>query len=87
MLKDFATYIPNETPVFAEDMNTAGQMVKMLNNVTGPYVFVDSTGIHFRRPPIPDVPSLPVGELDGMVYQNTSQNTGGFADVRLVNRA
>jgi hypothetical protein len=32
-------------------------------------------------------PALPVGELDGMVYQNTSQDTGGFADVRLVNRA
>jgi hypothetical protein len=87
MLKDFENYVPNETHPLARDMNTAGQMVKILNNLSGPDVFVDGTGIHFRRPPIPDVPSLPVGELDGMVYQNTSQNTGGFADVRLVNRA
>jgi hypothetical protein len=87
MLKELHKYVPNETPVYADDMNTLGDLVRMMDNISGPDLFIDWTGIHMRRPPIPDVPSLPVGELDGMVYQNTSQNTGGFADVRLVNRA
>jgi hypothetical protein len=85
MLKDFENYIPNQTYPLARDMNTAGQMVKMLNNISGPDVFVDSTGIHFRRPPIPAVEE-DLAELDGMVKQATSQNTVGYADVRLVNR-
>jgi hypothetical protein len=45
----------------------------------------DEPTLHYLILPVP--PTLPVGELDGMVYQNTSQDTGGFADVRLVNRA
>jgi hypothetical protein len=46
----------------------------------------DDTGKRVKRYMLIPTASLPVGELDGMVYQNTSQDTGGFADVRLVNR-
>jgi hypothetical protein len=46
----------------------------------------DDTGKRVKRYMLIPTVSLPVGELDGMVYQNTSQDTGGFADVRLVNR-
>jgi hypothetical protein len=87
MLKNTKEYTPADRQILAQDLNTFGTVVRMLNNITGRNVFVDTMGIHFREPAAPVPPALPVGELDGMVYQNTSQNTGGFADVRLVNRA
>jgi hypothetical protein len=87
MLKELHTYVPDQTPVYADDMNTLGTLVRMMNNVSGADVFMDETGIHFRRPPIPATIAESLGELDGQVHQMTSQLTSGWADLRLVNRA
>jgi hypothetical protein len=87
MLKELHQYVPNQTPVYADDMNTLGQAVRLLNNLSGPDVFVDETGVHFRSSPAPALPEEDLGELDGQVHQMTSQLTSGWADLRLVNRA
>jgi hypothetical protein len=86
MLKELHKYVPNETPVYADDMNTLGDLVRLMGNISGPDLFIDWTGIHMRRPPIPEVVE-DLGELDGMIPQMTSQNTRGWGDLRLVGRA
>lgn len=84
MLPDFATYIPGQTPVLARDMNTAGEMVRIFNNLSGPLMFRDATGVHFRRQILP-VPEEDAPEFFGQVHMGVANLTPGWALLPLVN--
>lgn len=47
-LTDLQTYVPDKTPVSARDMNTLGQLVKIVRGLAGAGAFIDETGIAFR---------------------------------------
>lgn len=85
MLDQPSRYIPDQSPVLARDMNTLGDVVRMLNNMSGPDVFIDSTTIAFRRPPIPAVVEEDAPEYYGQVHIGVANLTPGWSLLPLVN--
>lgn len=76
-LDDLQKYFPGKEPaISAKDMNTLGEVVRMLRNISGPNLFVDSTGIYFR--PGRQSPSLPKGKYQYQTFQMVSQNETGW---------
>jgi hypothetical protein len=51
ILRPTKTYTPQSRQISAQDLNTFGQVVRMVSNISGPDVYVDATGIHFRERP------------------------------------
>lgn len=85
MLRDLQNYVGEQTEITAQDMNTLGQAVRMLRNITGPDVFADATGIAFRRPSVPDVPDELEAQYDGQVFQAGADLVVSAGYLRLVN--
>jgi hypothetical protein len=44
------TYTEQTSQLSVRDFNTFGQVVRIINNISGPDVFLDATGLHFRKP-------------------------------------
>ena len=82
MFEDLQKYIPNETVVSARDMNTLGEVVRTVRNISGVRFFADSQGVYFR----PNPPSQPPENMGEFQYQNhtmVAQNKAGWDVQRL----
>jgi hypothetical protein len=53
MLKPTKTYTPDTPQISAEDLNTFGQVVRMVNGTAGPLSFQDADGVLTRKPFLP----------------------------------
>ena len=56
-LPDVPHIRPFIDPVSARGYNAFADLLKMVNGITGANVFIDATGIHFRRSPRDDPPA------------------------------
>jgi hypothetical protein len=77
MLKDYQTYVPGKTPVAAQDMNTGGEVVRLLRNINIPGMMLDSMGLYVRRLAF-KAPALTTPQYQGQSYVGTADNVAGW---------
>jgi hypothetical protein len=85
MFKQTKTYGPDTPQVSAQDLNTFGDVTRLVGNITGKNVYMDLLGIHFRGQPAPGPQEDLTAQYDGMLFQSGADLAVAAGYLRLVN--